>query len=211
MLMGILAHRWKKVFVRDCQYDAEVNDRVEPREWVFDSKTNTFPGSTLVVFGKASRGDFHTVLGHFGHLWSEICGPMVVWVVWDAPESDETDKNSERGWNDLISFLRDVAAQIGLPSMIRNHFHPRRPRVPSIPNWMPAARRPDTQDDPMFPACQMAIRSGASSLVYHDDVIRLTMGKNGPSATPTKKRQNTKAQPDFIAAIHAVMPDQTMT
>ena len=63
----------------------------------------------------------------------------------------------------------------------------------------------------MFPACQIAIRSGASSFVYHEDVIKLTIGKNGPSAKPTKKRQRTKAHPALIAAMHAVTLDHAIT
>jgi hypothetical protein len=47
--------------------------------------------------------------------------------------------------------------------------------------------------------------------VYHEDVIKLTIGKNGPSAKPTKKRQRTKAHPALIAAMHAVTLDHAIT
>jgi len=38
---------------------------------------------------------------------------------------------------------------------------------------MPAAKNPDKIFDMVFPACQIAIRMGFSSLVYHDDVTVL--------------------------------------
>jgi hypothetical protein len=62
--------------------------------------------------------------------------------------------------------------------------------------------------DAMLPACQIAIRNGASSLVYHEEVINDTMGRKGPSATPTKNRQSRNDHPDLIPAIPAVTIDQ---
>jgi hypothetical protein len=60
----------------------------------------------------------------------------------------------------------------------------------------------------MLPACQIPMRSGDSSLVYHELVIRDTAGRKGPSVTPTRKRQSMNDQPLFIAGIEIVTADQ---
>lgn len=74
----------------------------------------------------------------------------------------------------------------------------------------PAANKPENMFEAMFPACQIAIRSGASSLVYHDEVISETIGRKGPSAKPTQKRQTKKDQPEDMAAMQAVTTDHAI-
>ena len=73
---------------------------------------------------------------------------------------------------------------------------------------IPAARRPEIQFEMMLPACQIPMRSGDSSLVYHELVMRDTAGRKGPSVTPTRKRQSMKDQPLFIPGIEIVTADQ---
>lgn len=95
--------------------------------------------------------------------------------------------------------------------MMKNQPQADTPDIPSIVVRIAAARRPEKMLDAIFPACQMAMRKGASSFVYHEELIKLTIGKNGPSATPTRKRQRINDQPLLMAAIHAVITDQMMT
>jgi hypothetical protein len=52
------------------------------------------------------------------------------------------------------------------------------------------------------------MRRGDSCFVYHEDVIRDTAGKNGPSVKPTRKRQTQNDHPLFIAGIQIVTTDQ---
>jgi hypothetical protein len=69
-----------------------VYDGIEPRERIFASKANAFPGSTFVVFCEATRGDLHTIFGHLRHLGCEISCAMIVRVVWNSPETDDTNE-----------------------------------------------------------------------------------------------------------------------
>lgn len=73
---------------------------------------------------------------------------------------------------------------------------------------IPAASSPEKMLEAIFPACQIAMRNGASSLVYHEEVMIETIGRKGPSASPTQKRQTRKDQPVDMAAMHAVTTDQ---
>lgn len=45
--------------------------------------------------------------------------------------------------------------------------------------------------------CHKAILNGNSSLTYHDDVMRATQAKKGPSAKPTAKRASAKPAGDL--------------
>ena len=54
--------------------------------------------------------------------------------------------------------------------MMKNHCHAWSPRTSSIFVKMPAAKNPDKIFDMVFPACQIAMRMGFSSLVYQEDV-----------------------------------------
>lgn len=83
--------------------------------------------------------------------------------------------------------------------------------IPSMFVRIPAASNPEKMFEAMLPACHMAILIGASSLVYHDELIKLTIGKKGPSASPTRNRQTMNDQPLFMRAMHAVMTDHTIT
>lgn len=79
--------------------------------------------------------------------------------------------------------------------------------MPSMLVRMAAASRPEKMLDAMLPECQMAMRSGDSCLVYHDDVMSDTAGRNGPSVRPTRKRQSRKAQPASMAGMQTVTAD----
>jgi hypothetical protein len=70
-----------------------------------------------------------------------------------------------------------------------------------------AERRPEKTLLMMFPACQIPMRSGDSSFVYHDDVISATTGRKGPSVTPTRKRHSMKAHGDLAAGMAIVTAD----
>jgi len=72
---------------------------------------------------------------------------------------------------------------------------------------IPAASNPEKILEAMLPACHTAILRGASSLVYQEEDMTETMGRKGPSARPTKKRQTRKDHPLDIAAMHAVTTD----
>jgi hypothetical protein len=74
----------------------------------------------------------------------------------------------------------------------------------------PAARSPEKMFDAILPACQIAMRRGASSLVYHEEVIKDTIGRKGPSARPTQNRQTKNDQPEVIVAMQAVTTDQAI-
>jgi predicted SnoaL-like aldol condensation-catalyzing enzyme len=88
----ILTYRWKEILVRYRQDNTKVYDGIEPRERIFASKANAFPGSTFVVFCEATRGDLHTIFGHLRHLGCEISCAMIVRVVWNSPETDDTNE-----------------------------------------------------------------------------------------------------------------------
>ena len=60
----------------------------------------------------------------------------------------------------------------------------------------------------MLPACQIPMRRGDSSLVYHDEVINATTGRKGPSVNPTRKRHSMKLQADLHPGIAIVTADQ---
>jgi hypothetical protein len=81
------------------------------------------------------------------------------------------------------------------PSMMKNHCHECMPAKPSMVVRMPAARKPEMMLEIVFPACQMAMRSGLSCLLYQDEVIRVIPGKKGASQRPTTKRQTAKPAP----------------
>jgi hypothetical protein len=70
-----------------------------------------------------------------------------------------------------------------------------------------AERRPEKTLLMMFPACQIPIRRGDSSLVYQDDVMSATTGRKGPSVTPTRNRQSMNAHGDLAAGIAMVTAD----
>jgi hypothetical protein len=57
----------------------------------------------------------------------------------------------------------------------------------------------------------MAILIGLSLAVYQEEVIRLTIGKKGPSLKPTRNLHKIKAHGVLIAAIQAVTADHVMT
>jgi hypothetical protein len=86
---------------------------------------------------------------------------------------------------------------------------------------IPAARKPDKMFDMVLPACQMAMRIGFSSLVYHEDVtvtsqpllrvvqlrvnlLKVIPGKKGASARPMKNRHTAKPAPLLMAGMHIV-------
>lgn len=94
-----------------------------------------------------------------------------------------------------------------IPSSKMNHCQAWRPAMPSMLVRMPAARSPENIFETIFPACHMPIRSGDSFFVYHDEVIRETAGTNGPSATPTRKRQRQKPQAEVRAGMQIVTAD----
>lgn len=57
-----------------------------------------------------------------------------------------------------------------MPSMKKNHCQEYRPATPPIVVRIPAARKPEIMLDMVFPACQIAILVGFSSLVYQEEV-----------------------------------------
>ena len=94
---------------------------------------------------------------------------------------------------------------------MKNHAQAGKLATPSMFVRIPAASNPEKMFEAILPACQIAILMGASSFVYQDELIKLTIGRKGPSANPTKNRQTMKDQPLFMRAIHAVMTDHTIT
>lgn len=69
---------------------------------------------------------------------------------------------------------------------------------------IPAAKKPDRMFEIVFPACQIAILIGFSSLVYHEEVIKVIPGKKGASVRPMKNRQTAKPAPLVMAGIQIV-------
>lgn len=98
--------------------------------------------------------------------------------------------------------------QYDVPSSRTNHCQACRPAIPSIFVRIPAARSPEKIFEMMLPACHMLMRRGDSCFVYHEEVIRETAGRKGPSVIPTRKRQRRKDHPDFIAGMQIVTADQ---
>lgn len=88
------------------------------------------------------------------------------------------------------------------PSMRKNHCQECRFAIPSIFSRMAAAKKPEMMLEMVFPACQIAMRIGFSSLVYQDDVMSVIPGKNGASVSPIKNRQMQKPTPlHFVSSV----------
>ena len=86
--------------------------------------------------------------------------------------------------------------------------HADKPPICCILVKIAAASRPEMTLDMTFPACQIAIRRGDSSLVYQELVIKDTAGMKGPSVSPTRNRHRMNDQPLFIAVMQIVTVDQ---
>jgi hypothetical protein len=96
-----------------------------------------------------------------------------------------------------------------IPSRSKNHFQARRFATPSMLVKIPAAKRPESACEMVFPACQIPILKGDSCLVYQEEVMSDTAGTNGPSVKPMRKRQRQKPHPAVTAGIQIVTHDQT--
>lgn len=80
--------------------------------------------------------------------------------------------------------------------------------VPELVNHGHTTREERATHDKVCAPCQRAIRNGNSSRTYHEEVIRATAGKNGPSARPTARRAQAKPAGDLTMGNRIVGIDQ---
>lgn len=104
--------------------------------------------------------------------------------------------------------IQHGAVRVYSPSKRKNHLQEVRPARPSMLVRIAAASNPEKTLEMIFPACQIAIRNGASSLVYHEEVMSATPGTNGPSVNPTRNLQSMKPQGRVMRGMHIVTVDQ---